>query len=143
MEERSGDLKQEKKTPRFSPWGGKRIDSYLSNPEFRQTVHVFNSWGGKRDNEISKRLPPEDNGKLYSWNRLGPNDNLELKRVSKSDSERKIPFNSWGGKRWMDVVEFTPTILDDPPQVEGKIGFRNRRGKLIKYHHQLIFSNFY
>ncbi|XP_051161529.1 uncharacterized protein LOC127281710 isoform X2 [Leptopilina boulardi] len=139
IKERSKESSQEKKTPRFSPWGGKRSETYLSDPEFRQNTHVFNSWGGKRVNEFSKLSPPsEKNAKLYAWNSIGSNENLELKRVSKSNTEGKVPFNSWGGKRALNNIDYTSPILQDLHQFEGEIAYRKRKGDVGKYQEKLI-----
>lgn len=128
IKERSKESSQEKKTPRFSPWGGKRSETYLPVPEIRQNTHVFNSWGGKRVNEFSKLAMPERSGKLYAWNSVDSNENQELKRVSKSNTEGKVPFNSWGGKRALNTVDYTSPILQDLHQLEGEIAYRKRKG---------------
>lgn len=138
IKERSKESSQEKKTPRFSPWGGKRSDSYLSKPELRQNTHVFNSWGGKRVNEISKLVAPEKNAKLYAWNRVGSDENIELKRVSKSNQEGKVPFNSWGGKRALNNIDYSSPILQDLQQLEGKIAYRKRKGDFEKSQEKLL-----
>lgn len=138
IKERSKESSQEKKTPRFSPWGGKRSETYLPVPEIRQNTHVFNSWGGKRVNEFSKLAMPERSGKLYAWNSVDSNENQELKRVSKSNTEGKVPFNSWGGKRALNTVDYTSPILQDLHQLEGEIAYRKRKEQLGKYQEKMM-----
>ena len=98
-------------------------------PKFRQTVVILDNCGRKRGIRISKRVPREWRKTLYPWNIFKHNYNMKLKRGSKSNYQKKIPFNSWGGKRAMDVSDFTTTLLDDFEQNEREVIFPERKGE--------------
>ncbi|KAG7190220.1 hypothetical protein KM043_006343 [Ampulex compressa] len=107
----SSDLSQEKKSPAFNPWGGKRIALYKMGPNIRRPIRVpFNSWGGKRNGAYdSAGAEQQAKRNRFLVDRLGPRilvEGLEIKRVPEiGKSGWKVPFNSWGGKRSQELTD--------------------------------------
>ncbi|XP_012282995.1 uncharacterized protein LOC105701128 [Orussus abietinus] len=90
------DTAQEKKSPAFNPWGGKRF-SYDLFPNIRRPMRVpFNSWGGKRDGKNIRRLAEDKRTKFFNW------------------GGKRTSFNSWGGKRDWEIANPCRTIAEDP-----------------------------
>ncbi|XP_024939314.1 uncharacterized protein LOC107266344 [Cephus cinctus] len=99
IQERQDPL-QEKKSPAFNPWGGKRMMVLRENFNGQRAMRMpFNSWGGKRSDESFEKYNEEKRGRFFNWGgKRVPFDSWGGKRAKATERQR-VPFNSWGGKR--------------------------------------------